>query len=320
MKNEETLQTQTDKKKPSRRKYIIAAGIILLCVVAGFAYRIAIWSPENYTSQKASEDIIRSAAFRLPENVSKNPDDEFANVTSLILGESLYASESYSVELADIKLLEKFTNLQTLYIRHIIYPKKYIPRWMTTLAKLGIFDIKKHFALDLNPLEKLHNLQSLTINNTVFKNVRTLAGLVNLKHLDLNGTAFSDLRTIKNLKNLEYLNISQTQVSNLEPISEFVNLQTLYAYGTQISDLEPIKELKNLKSLYLGVPAIMNLEAVRNLTQLENLDISDSLVSDLEPIKGLTKLQLLAIKKCKNITNEQVKDLQNTLPNLIIER
>jgi hypothetical protein len=320
MKNDETLQTQTDENKSSHRKYIIAAGILLLCIIIGLAFRLATWSPETSESQKASESIIRSAAFRLPENVSKNPGDEFANVTSLILGESPYASGPMVLELADIKLLEKFTNLRTLYIRHIIYPRKDKPKWITALAKLGIFDIKKHFALDLSPLEKLHNLQNLTINYTVFKNVETLAGMVNLKHLDLNGTAFSDLRTIKNLKNLEYLNVSQTQVSRLEPIRELANLQTLYAYGTGISDLEPLKELRNLKSLYLGVPAIANLEPIRNLTQLENLDISDSLVSSLELIKGLTKLRLLSLKKCKNITDEQVEDLKKALPNLIIER
>lgn len=318
--NETIEQKNNIQKKPSQKRYIIAAGIILVCIIAGLAFRVATWSPETSESRKASENIIRRAAFRLPENVSKNPDDEFANVTSLILGESPYASGPMVLELADIKLLEKFTNLKTLYIRHIIYPKKFIPKWMTSLAKLGIFNIEKHFALDLSPLEKLKNLQSLTINYTVFKNIETLAGLVNLKHLDLDGTAVSNLRTIRNLKNLEYLNISQTQVANLEPIRELVNLQTLYAYGTGISDLEPLKELKNLKSLYLGVPAIANLEPLRNLTQLENLDISNSLVSDLEPIKRLTKLRLLYLQKCKNITNEQVEDLKKALPNLKTER
>ena len=43
-------------------------------------------------------------------------------------------------------------------------------------------------------------------------------------------------------------------------------------------------------------------------------------VSDLEPIKKLPYLQTLTLYNSKNITNEQVEDLQKALPNLKIER
>jgi hypothetical protein len=330
------------KIKNSQRKYILAAVILLVCLITGFAYKAATWSPEDYTSQKASEDRIRSAAFRFPENEPDNPKDEFANVTKLILGESPISSVSYTTELADIKLLSKFTNLQMLHIGHIIYPKKDTPKWMILLAKYGILDVDKRFALDLSPLAKLYNLKTLTINITAIKNIKPLSGLVNLQRLDLNGTNVSDLKPIKNLKNLEYLDLSYTQINNLEPIKGLTNLQTLYTYRTKISDLKPLKELKNMRNLYLSVPKVSDIEPIRGLTNLTNLDLSgfpaidlelianfeninwlslcNTNLNDLEPIKKLKRLEVLSIKNCANITDQQVEDLHKALPNLKIER
>jgi len=59
MKNDETLQTQTDKKKSSRLKYIIAAGIILLLITPVFIF---ILLSQNPKPDPASEKIIREAS------------------------------------------------------------------------------------------------------------------------------------------------------------------------------------------------------------------------------------------------------------------
>jgi hypothetical protein len=274
MKNEETLQTQTDKKKPSHRIYIITAVIILLCVVAGFAYRAATWSPENSESQKASEDKIRSAAFRFPENEPDNPDDEFANVTKLILGENNYSSESFVTELSDIKLLEKFTNLELLSLGRIIYPRNDIPKWMILLAKLGIFDVDRRFALDLSPIEKLQNLKMLTIRNTVVKSIKPLSSLVNLQTLELPRTSINNMEPLKNLVNLKRLIINETTVSDLKPIKKFKNLEYLDISYTQVNNLEPIKGLTNLQTLYIqNCPNITDQQVEDLQKALPNLKI-----------------------------------------------
>ena len=239
-------------KKPSRRKYIIAAGIILACIIAGLSYRVATWSPETSESQKASENKIRKAASRFAQKTPETlNDDDFAKITLLLIGQSSISSVPITVELTDIKLLEKFTSLQTLELGKIIYPRKDIPKLITVLAKLGILDIDKRFALDLEPLKELHNLKRLTISQTAVKNIKPLSGLVNLQWLDLTRTTVYDLKPIKNLKNLEYFNINNTQVASLEPLKSLTRLQTLHISGCknisdrQVEDLH--KALPNLK-------------------------------------------------------------------------
>ena len=337
MKIDETLKKQTGKKKVSRGKYTITA-VIIICVIAVYAYSVATWKSKAPESQKESENIIRSATQRFNPGIT---DNNFKNITRLTIGESLISSVSVITELADIKPLEEFTNLEVLHIRHIIYPKKNIPKWISIAAKLGILDIDKYYALDLSPLEKLYNLRVLAFNQTSVKNIKPISGLVNLQHLDINGTAVSDLTPIKNLKNLEYLNISRTKVTSLEPIRGLTNLQTLYTYQTPVSDIDPLKELKNLKNLYLGPIEDSNLEPIRGLTNLMYLDLSGpeidleviadlenlvwlslskTNVSNLEPIKKLRHLDTLLIGNCHDITDQQIEDLQKALPNLEIQR
>ena len=332
---------QNAPNKKTRGKYIIPA-VMVLCAIAGYVYMAATWSPVDSESQKASEYKIRKIAAR---NFQKSPDqlndEDFSQVTRLIIGESKYSSAPMIMELADIKLLEKFTNLEVLSLGRIVYPKKYIPKWMTVLQKVGIIDIDKRFALDLSPLEKLQTLQMLTISNTSLKSIKPLSNLVNLQTLSLSGTnikniepvknlinlqqlfldgtEISNLKPIKNLKNLEYLCITRTKIINLEPMRELTNLQTFYAHQTQISDLEPLKELTNMKYLYIGVTEISDLEPIKNLTELEVLDISNTIVSNLVPIKGFKKLQRLYLQNCKKITDEQVEDLKKAIPNLDTE-
>ena len=240
------------KNKPSWRKYIFAAVILLVCVISGFIYMAAMWSPETSESQKASENKIRKAASRFAQKTPETlNDDDFAKITLLLIGQSSISSVPITVELTDIKLLKKFTNLQTLELGKIIYPKKDIPKWMILLAKLGIFDIDKRFALDLEPLKELHNLKRLTISQTAVKNIKPLSGLVNLQWLDLTRTTVYDLKPIKDLINLDYLNINNTQVTSLEPLKGFTRLQTLHISGCknisdrQVEDLH--KALPNLK-------------------------------------------------------------------------
>ena len=49
-------------------------------------------------------------------------------------------------------------------------------------------------------------------------------------------------------------------------------------------------------------------------------DLDDTQVIDLEPIRNLINLKQLFLRNCKNITDEQVEDLQKALPNLEIKR
>ncbi len=290
---------QNKEKKPSRRKYIIAAGMFVFLTMSALVFIIF---SQNQKPDPASEALIRqlvsvnlhiktimetdpnSYTFPLvlkPElaiDPNELTDEDFLKIESLSLGYPYPSSDqsNSSRELCDIKLIKKFTNLKSFIIGSIRYPPNKIPKWMSLLAKLGIFNLEDRFALDLSPLKKLNNLETLIIEDTNVKN----------------------LKVLKNLTNIQELSLCDTQFSNLEYIRKYANLKSLDIYNTQVSDLEPLRELKSLKKLCADKTP----------------------VSNLEPLKELKNLIFLDISNCKNITDEQVEDLRKALPELRIVR
>jgi len=285
-------------RKQSRRKYIIAV-LFFLCVLAGYIIWVVTWHSETSKLQKESELLIRKYAAR---SFQKAPDqlkdEDFLQVTRLMIGEHEFSSAPLITELSDIKLLEKFTNLEILSLGRIIYPRKETPKWMSVLSKYGFYDIDKRFSLDLGPIAKLQNLKILSICNTNVKSIRPLSNLTNLQKLDLSGTDIKDI----------------------ESLSELINLERLVLNDTAVNDLSPIRNLKKLEYLSIMRVNITNLEPIRELTNLQILYVYQTQISDLEPLKELTNLQRLYISGCNNITDQQVEDLQKALPNLEIER
>ncbi len=203
------MNTQSNpEKKPSRKKYLIPA-VIILCILAGLIYRAITWESKP---DPASEKIIRQAAAAQLTTDTNNPidpntltDEDFVKITELRI--------EYH-ELSDIKLLEKFTNLQTLFLFNIRFPKKDIPSWMKMLSKLGIFNLSERFNIDLSPIRNLTNLQALELYRTQVSNLKPLRNLTNLRTLGLGSTQVSNLEPIKGLKKLRYISIRNCPITD----------------------------------------------------------------------------------------------------------
>jgi Leucine-rich repeat (LRR) protein len=312
------------KKKPVQRKYIIIAGLFLLALITSLDF-IYITQPDpqlNYASEKVIRQIVASQLEKEPDDLT---DEDFANITELrtliwpkaeLKGAGQAPIPVLDLELPNIKMLEKFTNLQKLSLSFIHYPESAIPKWIKIFAKYGIRDIKKRYALDLSPIEQLSNLQTLSIQSTTIKNIKPLSKLTNLKQLSFLQIEISNLEPIKNLTNLQELSIGLVPVSDLEPIKRLINLQTLQIGSTQVSDLEPIKGLTRLQQLNINYTQVSNLEPIKGLINLERLQIADTPINNLEPLKSLKKLKSLYLPDCNNITDEQIEDLQKALPEL----
>jgi hypothetical protein len=118
-----------------------------------------------------------------------------------------------------------------------------------------------------------------------------------IKGLGLIETNINDLSLLQKMPNLEVLLLDGASINNIDPLSCLVNLRDLYLVSTNISDVEPLRDLVDMKML----------------------DLHGSNVSDLGPIKGMTHLKRLNIRNCKNITYDQVKDLQKAMPELAIQ-
>ncbi len=134
-KNGTTQNHEDTPKIPSYRRYIIAAFLIPLIIIAALVF---IWfTQEEHKPDPASEKIIREAAA---EQLNKDPneltDEDFAKITKITDLDFLGLTKLYDqpippwvlTELSDIRLLEKFTNLQELDLYSIKYPDKYIPK------------------------------------------------------------------------------------------------------------------------------------------------------------------------------------------------
>ncbi len=198
-------------KKTSRWKYIIAAAVLLLLImpVAVFIMLRSQYDPE-------SEAAIRQAAA---EQLGKDPndltDEDFAKITEISIGVTQkivsftdpVSSINYANnELADIRLLAKFRNLQKLNLGKINVPESRIPQWVKVLSKLNIYDIDKGYTIDLRPMKKLAHLEELKLGGAAVRDLTPLARL-NIKHLSLIDSPVSDIRPLINLTQLQTLDI-----------------------------------------------------------------------------------------------------------------
>ena len=207
-------EAENTKRHFSARRYILAAGFILLLVTSAL---VIVVLTQVSKPDAASEAIIReAAAAQLDKDPNELTDDDFAKITELSIGEktqtiiSMYDSGG-SIEyaynrLSDIRLLRKFTNLQILYLGSVSVPEQKIPKWMKFLTKHGLYNLDKRLSIDLSPLKKLHSLETLQLGGPAIVDIRPLAGL-NLKNLQLISASIPDLRPIKSLTQLEKLYI-----------------------------------------------------------------------------------------------------------------
>ena len=209
---DETIKIQNDThSRKSAKKYVIIAITFILFFLIAFVFLSLKSEPDLY-----SDTLIRyAAAAQLDKDPNELTDADFAKITELSIGQgrqiiSISKPDSplnYTKnELADIRLLDKFTNLQKLNLGEVNVSEKRVPKWMEILGKLKLIDLDKKYAIDLSPLRKLKHLEELQLGGTAVRNLKPLAGL-NLKSLQLIDLPISDISPLKSLKHLHKLDI-----------------------------------------------------------------------------------------------------------------
>ncbi len=240
----------------ANRRYILAAVCVVLLVIVALVF--AIYSGEPKPDPESERVIRHFAARQLYEEtgLKKDPNDlvneDFAKIKAisitLNIGDesSFYWATTSKLkfgELSDITLLEKFTNLQELEL-FIRYPESKIPKLMKYLAKLGVFDLKEKYAIDLSPIQNLTALKSLHLGFSPISDITPLKKMVNLEQLFIDGTPVSGLEPLRGLKNLQVLTIIATKVSSLEPIMHLEKLHRLLVIECPNITEEQLKEFK----------------------------------------------------------------------------
>ena len=288
MENRETEEKRYNNKDNSlHRKFVPAAIIFSLLLVFGFV--LVLSELESIYPEIGAEVIRKEAASVFMKEPNDLNDEDFAKVKVLNLSRKM---------ICDIKLLENFENLEELNLSFLEAPKTKKPKWMAVLAKLNIYNSSESKTIDLSPLKNLTNLRKLDLRMTAVKNVKPLA----------------------RLKNLEILILDSTHIENIKPLENLVNLREFDFSFTKVSDLKPIRKLTNLETLKLNFAKIRSLDAIGDLSNLQSLSIAASTVSNLKPIKKLNNLRELDLRWCDRITDKQVDDLKEALPELKIIR
>jgi Leucine-rich repeat (LRR) protein len=187
MKEDEIISNNTV-KKPSRKRYVFAAVLAVLLISA----LVYVGFNQEPKPDPASERIIRKVvAAQLNKDPNDLTNEDFAKITAFnINGTSINNQEQFMyippwvrTELTDIRLLKKFTNLELLDLISVKYPEKNIPKWMKYLAKHGVFDLEKEFAIDLSPIKNLSALKKLRLYNAQINDITPLNNLTNLEEL-----------------------------------------------------------------------------------------------------------------------------------------
>ncbi len=253
--NEQKEKTSELKKKNSIwQRYKVAAILILFCLVSVYIYAIMTWKSE---SEKNSEEIIRkNAAIILEKKDKQLTNDDFAAIKILdIKFSGINGVKSFGVQLSDIKLLEKFINLQELHLNNIRVPNQKFSSIKALLEHLKIVKYPTIEYLDLSPLKKLTKLEILTLKHSPINNIKPLAFLINLKELDISCTEILDIEPLCELPNLEKLSIDSYSINNLKQITRFKKLKELNLNG-QIAP-------ENIKYLETALPDL-NINIIHN--------------------------------------------------------
>jgi len=233
------IEQKSDSKKSSYRKYIIAAGLLLIFIIA-FLYFVYSNQMQPEPDSLSETLILKEAGWVLGKEPNNMTVDDFGRVNEFILGSrncidyeqgSIIRFRDFDTsELCDIKAIEKLTNLQYLYLDTIRWPQEKIPKWMKIMAKLGIMNLDKRFSIDLKPIEKLKNLRFLGIYDTSISSFESIRNVISLERLFLNNTNVSDLEPLKGLKNIKKLeirkcpSISEREIEDLQKAMPDLNI------------------------------------------------------------------------------------------------
>ena len=218
---------------------------------------------------------------------------------------------------------------------------------LAQVANLTEIDISGNKAIvDLSPLTKLVNLQTLSCANTNVKSLEPLSELLNLQRLNCSNTLVDNLTALQNARNLRILNLDHTNVSSLMALRDLSGVQRLSCEQTPIPEdsirafIQDHQETiviyktnklslwwnalpvswKNLLREQVTMGDIPDREQLHELAFLKTLTIDEnSDITSLEPLSEFVRLTELAFSNTQISSLEPLRPLK-TLRALICSR
>lgn len=114
------------------------------------------------------------------------------------------------------------------------------------------------------------------------KSLRGVERLKNLEVLSITHSGISDVSYLKDLTKLKTIEVIGGSISDISYLGGLLNLEVLRIGGNYITDISVIGKLSKLRILGLvGQTNLTNIDPLGELTQLQRLSISDSSISDI---------------------------------------
>ena len=173
---------------------------------------------------------------------------------------------------------------------------------------------------DLALLSDLKNLRNLGLHCKSVNDLTPISGLKNLGTLGLSGASVDTLDPISQFKELKYLVLRGTSVSDVSPLAGMKRLETLVLDGSSVHDVSPLAGMKRLETLVLDDnSSICDVSPLAELKELKHLGLAGTSVHDISPLAGLPRLKELLLVGT-SVSDEQIKSLQEAIPNCSIHR
>jgi hypothetical protein len=195
------------------------------------------------------------------------------------------------------KLIDICLNFKTIYYlqahhnsHHNLNHIKVLNGYVTKLELSGS-KIKK--ISDINGIEFLKNLESLSLWDCKIEEIDCLRKFPNLKRLSFGsyqysiGNEIEEIKGLELLSHLEELNLSYNLVSEIKNLDNLHNLRKLYLSHNLIKEIKGLDNLQNLETLYLDGNKISDVKGLKKLINLGELEISGNPIIDIDELNTL---------------------------------
>lgn len=272
--------------------------------------------------EKALEVSEKPGAYLLKAEIHYAMDDLDKAIETLYIGSYKFSDEAIAERLEEFKALkleqENGNGIVTIGDMEI-------PVDETAL------DLSEMRLTNISGLEKLTELQSLTLTDNGIEDLSPLSGLVNLTYLHLGNNKVSSLNALTGLTVLKTLYLDGNPIKDFSPLYSLKALTALSIRDIEITreQLDTLKEklpgcaiysddpedevveitlggvtfMSDVTELDLGNLGITDISALSKCTKLKKLDIRSNAITDLTPLSDLEALTWLCI------WNNRISDL-----------
>ena len=214
---------------------------------------------DGLTAANISNDELVQVLMQLIEDPNADIEQEKLDA---IYEVSIFGSDFYAVNESAWEKYH-FNSIIVVYDNNGEYVKN---RYIVDNGNTQI-EYKGGMISDLNFLERLSNLNSVTISYNQISDISALSGLTRLTYLGLFNNEISDISALSGMTELISLNLNQNQISDISALSGMTELISLDLGYNQISDIKALNRMTNLNELYLYGNQISDISVLRTCSE-----------------------------------------------------